>query len=340
MFKRVLTLLPFVAAAFLYSAYKEGFLDGLAGGIAKNKGAEAVTLTSQDANVSAKLQPFIVCINRVDTKMLQNIALYRQHFKLLAANPAAPMPLAIERFSSFKIAVYEQGNSFITECAAGLEKSTALPPSDDELDGLARSYADTLRALVVPMNAADTYYSQKDYIDDKMATGRKLDAAMSPLFDKVAALSATMRAAVAIRDDRLRDARLAAIEKQRGRTLDWHTLNMMIESRRSLAKLESASGNKTLTKETVGAVEQTLQAAFDGAQTMAAKTGAPADAAKGPKPLWFSIQSNAAGMLAAVKELRRELDTGKAAADPAMRLNRIVSAYNDLVRTHNMVARF
>jgi Protein of unknown function (DUF3829) len=166
--------------------------------------------------------------------MQKNIRLYRQQLKVLNANPTSPQwGLTVDRWRSFKIAPYEQANAISLECATGLDNAVAMPPKDDELDGVSRNYATTLRALIPLLNEAETYYSQKDFADDKMAKGRKMDATIAPLFDALLKHSDIMRSAVGARNDKLREAQLTAIEKAKGRNIEWHTLNVMITARRS-----------------------------------------------------------------------------------------------------------
>jgi Protein of unknown function (DUF3829) len=350
MSKRLLTFVPILIGALAYTGYalyKEGFIGSPP--VAAQRKASGIELPAADRALRDKLQPFIACINRVDNALRESIPAYRGHFATLTAKLASPpsssdkfaalkVPLVIPGtgFRQFKIAVFEQNNTFSLECAGGLDKAAALVPADATLDRLAVTYAKTLRDLIPLMNDADLYYDQKDHIDDKMAKGRKLHGELQPLFETLLKTSAEMRAAVTERDDRLQDSRLVAIEQQRGKSLDWQTLNVMIEARKTLAGLEARSA--ALSKDTVAQMEQRLQAAFDGARTIAALQPQPTGNA--PKPLWFSLESNVASVLAAVKDLRREIDGGKDQRELSLAANRVVTAYNSLVRNHNMIGRF
>jgi hypothetical protein len=341
MSKRLLSLVPIlagIAGYFGYALYKEGFLGSVnerTQGTLARKGA-TLNLTPADQELQEKLQPFIVCINRVDRRMQANIALYGTLFKALAAKPLAPAPVAIETFRGFKVEVFETNNTFSLECASGLEKAMSLAPVDATLDAAAATYASTLRSLIPLLNEADLYYAQKDYVDDKMVKGRKLDAQLAPLFGTLIKTSNEMRVGVAERDDRLQESRLAAIEKQLGKTLNWHTLNVMIEARKAIAGLDSSG--PVPGREAIVQMEQRLQVAFDAARATASTS--PPLTGNAPKPMWFSIDSYAADVLAAVKELRREFEAGKSPRELSTAHNRVVSAYNSLVRSHNMLGRY
>jgi hypothetical protein len=346
-FKQLLAIVPVIAGVSLFNAYQGGHLNGLLGDYAKLKGSTpaatkgSAALPPEERALSDKLQPLITCINRVDTTMQENIQLYRQQLQVLNANPVEPKwGMTVNRFRSFKIAPYEQANSFSIECATGLEQAAAMAPKDDQLDTVARDYAVTLRALVPLLNEADLYYGQKDYTDDKMAKGRKLDASIAPLFDALIKQSNTMRKAVGDRNDTLRAAQLVAIEMAGGRTIDWHTLNVMVAARRSFGEMEAAMDRKALTMEVVTAAEQPLQKAFDDAKTLSATLKLPVEGSKERKPVWFDVDNAAASYLASVKTLRRELEANKPQVVVGYALESVVRQYNGLVSSHNRASRF
>jgi Protein of unknown function (DUF3829) len=344
--KQVLMVVPVVAGIGLFNAYQGGHLNGLIGSAAKLKGAAPPSktldvLSPGDRALSDKLQPLIVCINRVDTTMRENIELYRQQFKVLSANPVNPQwGLTVNRFRSFKIAPFEQANNFSVECAAGLDKAQALPPKDDPLDKVALSYAATLRALIPHLNAADLYYGQKDFADDKMAKGKTLDASLAPLFTALIQQSEVMRAVVGERNDTLRASQLAAVEKASGRNIEWQTLNVMIVARRTFMDLQASATRKALTKVTVAAAELPLQTAFDDAKTLAATVKLPAEGSRERKPVWFDVDASAASFLGSVKDLRRELEAGKPEVVVGYAIDSVVRNYNSLVSAHNRASRF
>jgi len=188
--------------------------------------------------LAVKLQPLIVCLNRVDASMRKNHAAYRSAF---------PARLKGEQngFFSFKIEPYESNNSFTDECANGLDASIKREPSDGEMDAIATSYAAELREIVPTLNEAETYYSRGDYRDDKMKKGRDLDAKLEPQFQKLFATSTKMREVVAKREMELRAQKLAEIEKSEGRQFEWHTLNAIQESRLAYDELSKVTQQKT-----------------------------------------------------------------------------------------------
>jgi hypothetical protein len=344
MSNRLLQFLPVAAVVggmAMYSLYKEGFFGSARPTATTSRASGGVDLPAADRALNDKLQPFIACINRVDANLLKSIDLYREHFRDLATRNGQPLKdgtlrIQFDTFRGFKIEVYETDNSLSKDCTAGLEKAAALQPKDAELDRIAATYATTLKGLIAPMNEADIYYSQKDHVDDRLAKGRKLDAQMAPLFATLEKTSSEMRAAVTERDGRLKEARLGAIEKQRGKTLEWHTLNVMIEARKAVATI-NAPGT-TPTRDVITAAEQRLQLAFDAARASAA--AAPQPQGNAPRSPWTRIESNVANVLGAIKDLRRDVEAGKNPREVEQARGRVTNQYNSLVRNSNLLGGF
>jgi Protein of unknown function (DUF3829) len=344
--KQGLPLIGIAVSVALVSAYQSWTLNGLLGGAPKSTARQsalgsASRLPPAEQAMTDKLKAFITCINRVDSKMQENIVLYRQQLKVLTASPTNPQwSLASDRFRSFKIAPFEQANNFSLECADGLDKAQGMTPKDDELDNVARDYAATLRALIPLMNKADLYYDQKDYADDKMAKGRVLDKDLSPLFDGLIKQSGVMRNAVGTRNDTLQASRLVALEQANGRDIEWQTLNVMIVARRSFMDLQRSVDGKVLTKQALAAAEAPLQTAYDEAKTVADKLKPRAEGSKERKPVWLGIDSAAATFLGRIKFLRREIEAGKPETVVNYALDSLDRGYNDLVSAHNQSSRF
>ncbi|HEY4201619.1 MAG TPA: DUF3829 domain-containing protein [Devosiaceae bacterium] len=287
----------------------------------------APSVSSSDDAMSDKLQAFIGCINRVDSKL-------RDHFK--EYDTAWPKREAMEDpglIFGFKVQVYETNNSMSKECADNLEKAVAQPPADAVLDAAGKTYFTTLRQLIPVMNAVDAYYDQEDYRDDKMAKGRELDAQIRPLFATLFAASDTILESVAEHDRQLTEKQLAAMEKQSGKTYAWYELNLMYQARRAIDAIEAAADNDKLDVPTIQAIENDFSSAVDGGQTYATahpniKTGL------GNQPKWFSIVRYGNTFLTAVKTLRRDLADGKA-DDIGHDLDQALDEYNSLVEDYN-----
>jgi len=324
------------------AAWQSGVLKDWAPGTSLKQIARPSLVSAGDAALTAKLQPFIKCINDVDAALRKSVPEYRQFVWSLTAEPGKRQTDQFGRtitFHSFKIKVYETGNQFSKDCIKALNDGVAMAPADPGLDQSGKAYAETLEMLIPLMNAASTYYSQNDYQDDKMQKGKELDAQLMPLFDRLFAASSQMRDTVSGHNEKLRERELAALEKRDGKTFEWHTLNGMFLARRTVDAIDVLVNTDKLTAEAVQAPEQQLQAAYDEGKAYAAAH--PNDKTSlGNKPMWFYLESGFGNYLAAIKELRRDLAAGKPQNDIARDFERLNEQFNSLVRDYNMRAKF
>jgi hypothetical protein len=185
------------------------------------------------------------------------------------------------------------------------------------------------------MNAADTYYDQKDYLDDDMVKGRELDAQIAPLMETLFAAGDQMSAEVDVQTKALRVSELVAMEAANGRDFDWQTANVMNEARVATDGVEALLIAGTATEDALAKLEAPLQKAFDEATAHAA-ANPDATTALGNKPLWFNVEGPVSNLLAQIKEIRR--DIGASQADPQAALGKLYDDYNSLVDTYNMMA--
>lgn len=283
------------------------------------------TSKSEDEALSNKLQPFIGCINRVDTALRDAYDKYGKSYDALLEKKQSVYP-------TFKITVYETDNQFSRECAANLVSIRKSAPADAQLDEIADIYSGTLEKLIPIMNDADNYYRQENYVDDAMAKGRDLHAQLVPLFGTLFETSDKMRSTVEARNLALTANSLTAIEKESGRDFQWHQTNNMYRTRLALNELEKLVTANTLTSESLEPIEKALQVAFDDAKAYAQKNS-NAKTPLGNKPMWFYIESKVENVLTAFKTVRRNLSAGK--TDISTDLDSVAGRFNDLVRDYN-----
>ncbi len=307
-----------------------GLIDQLTGkaSVASAAMGAPPAVSSADDAMTDKLQPFIGCINDVDTKL-------REHFgEYEGAWPARQKMESTGLIFGFKIEVYETNNSMSKECADNLEKAVAQSPADPTLDAAGKTYVTTLRELIPLMNAVDAYYDQEDYRDDDMAKGRELDAQIRPLFATLFAASDKFRTSVAAHDLQLTKNQLAAIEAEGGKTFTWHELNLMLQARIAIDAIEAAANGDTLEVSAIEAIEQDYAAAIEAGETYAA-ANPNAKTELGNPPKWFSIVSYGNTFLTAIKTLRRDLADGKSDAI-GNDLDGAFDDYNSLIDDYNM----
>jgi hypothetical protein len=325
-----------VALAVVAGVNIQQYLKGGAGAFRYSAASPQSYVSPADQAMNAKLEPFIECINRVDSKLGQSIPGYRGYFPKLMQNPDS-FPDKGGFFHGFKIEVYEQNNRFSRECASGLRKAVAGGPADDGLDTAGKMYADTLEQLIPLLNAADTYYDQGNYKDDKFAKGKELDAQLSPLFDRILMTSRQMRGRVHEITTGIREREIAGMEKAEGKTFNWHTLNFMFLARRSVDGLEELADANKLTADQIKPIEERLGAALEeGRQYGAAH--ASQKTPKGNTPYWFELERKGSDLLTAIKELRRALSANARGPETGTLYGRVGDAFNSLVRDYNMSA--
>ena len=297
-------------------------------------------LSADDEALTAKLQPFIECINRVDSPLRGKAAEYREFLQQYRERQADPEGTRLNRtpsFGGFKLKPFETDNEFSKDCIKAIASGIAMKPVDAALDQPGQSYATALEKLLPLMNAATAYYRQEDYKDDKLKKGKELDAQLSPLLDQLFAASSQIRQTVHAYNDGLHERELAAMEKQGGKTYEWHTLNVMFQTRRAVEMIGNAADSGTL-KEVVQQAEQKVQMAMDDA-TAHAQAHPNEKTPRGNKPLWFDIDGNASAFLKSIKDLRRAISDKETDSNITDRLNQVNDDFNSLVRTYNMVSK-
>jgi hypothetical protein len=293
--------------------------------------APASLLSADDTALQVKLEPFISCLNGVDSSMREHYAEYQTDY----APRAAGEDLMFSTFRNFKIEVFEQNNEMSKECADGLDAAGKMAPAMADLDGAGKTYADTLRALLPVLNAADIYYDQDDYKDDAMAKGKELDAQMAPLFQVLFVESDKIDAIITAESIRLRRAELTAMETANGRDFDWHAGNVMFEARTVIDEVETLADTGALTVDALQKLEGVMQKAFDEATAYAA-ANPDVTTSLGNKPLWFSIEGYVSNYLGDIKDLRRAV--ADSSADVTPQLQSLFDEFNTLVTGYNRMA--
>jgi hypothetical protein len=329
------TGIAIVAVAVIAGVMLQNYMKG--GGIHTIGAAKSYTSPADQA-ATDKLQPFIVCLNRVDSKLQKSIPGYQGYFAKLVKNPNSPPDMG-GFFFGFKIEVYEQNNQFSKECIDGLRTAIAQQPVDTVLDASGKAYADTLEKLYPVLNEAGIYYDQGNYKDDKFAKGKELDRQIAPLADQLFAASAQIRNRVHSLTNELRERELAAMEKGEGRTFNWHTLNFMFQARRAIDGLDALQSSGALTADQVRPIEDKLSAAMDeGKQYAAAHSNEKTR--NGNKPLWFDMENYNNNLITKIKELRRNLSANADQRTIEHDYAAVGENFNSLVKNYNMVGRY
>ncbi len=316
--------------------WQQGIFKDLLPASVKTASSEKSVLSSEDAALTEKLQPFIECLNRVDTALRNH---YQSYSETFARRVSSQDNTHYYGFTSFKIAPYETNNDFTRECAEKLEAAVKQKPADPALDNAGQTYAETLRGLIPVMNDADSYYKQENYRDDNMQKGKELNTQLNPKFEKLFATSDEIHKMVDAHTLTLRTNELAAMEKEYGRDFEWHTVNLAHQARLALDSVNTLVEQETLSVETITPIEKNYETAFNEAKAYA-NANPDTQTSLGNKPRWFSIDRNFENMLGALRTLRRDMAEKKDIERINRNLENISSEYNSMIRSYNQSARF
>jgi hypothetical protein len=322
----------------IYAVNSNGGLDQL---VKKVQGISAAAmaqngpaLSPEDQALSDKLQPFIKCMNGINTILREEYGGYKSYFQQRDSGNYDEHHAGSGNFSSSLTGMdYSTNKTLLVQCPLDLDAAIKAVPVDDDLDKNGAAYAEALRKLLPVLSNIRTYYDQANYRDDKMQHGRELDTQLRPIIAAVAQASDQIGIAIDTRNATLKEHELLAVEKTSGRNYEWQTLNNMIVARQAAVEIDAGGFDATGLK----AIEARVQAAYDAGAAYAVANPVESSTTK-PKPLWFDLDRNLSDFLTAIKQFRRDFEAGASTAlsgDQA----RISAAFNRLVKTYNMMGR-
>jgi hypothetical protein len=176
--------------------------------------------TPPRSQLTEKLNAYVGCINRLSARSYDS---RNRYFSWVSKNG----PTGRERIIYGLYTIYDT-----SDCKKAVEKANALEPRDAELEAAASAYADAVGKLEPLLNEVDDYYKQENYKDDRMAKGRAYHPRLIAAWEAFASADKALRTGVDTINDRRSLERVAAIEKQEGRTPRYHVEAMMIQAKR------------------------------------------------------------------------------------------------------------
>lgn len=306
----------------------------------KADGAEVAKITSNRAQPApapavaqeltsdmlvTKLDPYILCLNDADGPIQENVKLYRETYNDAVAHP--PRVLFDRGFRGFRPAVdtnYQQARS----CVANLRENAKQTPSMPDADRAATEYASALEALIPLMQAADHYYDQQDFSDDKLEEGRALNNKLQPLLARLYELSTQVRDAVGEQKEQQRDLWMAEIEKADGKTFYWYVQDVLRKARRSFNAIRDADVRDVDSK-TFADAEASMQQAYDAARAYG-EANRDVKTESGERPMWFQLEPSAQAYLKMLKLFRRAAERKEGLTERDN--EKLLRSYNALVR--------
>lgn len=185
----------------------------------QGKPAEAPSLT-------AKLQPYIQCVNRLSERAMQSQERY-----LSWAKPSGPT--GRERIIYGTYTIYDTA-----DCRKGVEAAAALAPQNAELEKAGAAYAEAAGALEPLLKEADDYYDQGDYKDDKMAKGKALHPRLMAAWKAFREADKGLRDVAQKLNDQAQRDELAALEQREGRKTRYLVMDVMLKAK-DLSRVET-----------------------------------------------------------------------------------------------------
>ncbi len=187
-----------------------------------DKAAEQPAPAAPD-NVSAKLQSYITCYNKLDGRAHRTINRYSSWVKDMKAGPTGNEKVIYGLYALF--------SDDVKECVAEFEHASAMRPALPALDSAGKAYIASLAAMDKLVADAYTYYDRENYKDDNFTKGKSMHGPLAAGFDGFVQASAVFSRALDVENDNLLSAQLAHIEKTEGRKLPYYQMALMAKAK-------------------------------------------------------------------------------------------------------------
>ena len=200
----------------------------------EDPGAKAAEqqLDAQQA-LTAKLNAYIGCFNRVDSQVHTGAENYVGWMKDPAAGPTGRESRV---YGPFDIDAYD-----MKLCDGPMREAVAASPSLPSLDAAARRYTEALKVLQPLSHEARDYYERQDYEDDQFAKGKQLHAPLMAALGAFAEASGTFSAELDSQNDAAQREQLKLLEQAQGRTREYYRLAMMLDAKEIVGVLQDES---------------------------------------------------------------------------------------------------
>ncbi len=291
--------------------------------LAGTAAAQGQAPPDQAASLTAKLNAYVGCINRLSARAYQSRSRY---FSWVGKKG----PTGRERIIYGTYTIYDT-----SDCKKNVEKANAMEPRDAALEAAATAYAEAVGKLAPLLKEADDYYTQQDYKDDRMRKGKDLHPRLVAAWNAFAHADQALRGAVETIQDRRAAAKLAEIEKSDGRKSRYYVQATMIQAKR-LLRAENAA------RPDLAAITQALN------DYEAVVKGSEQFSGSGSDKIGSFFMNNAKSFLVTAKLLMRRIrDHARYSAGDRMMLNsgggwmvegsppRLLRDYNQLVDAFN-----
>lgn len=186
---------------------------------------------AQDAAAATgkKLEAAIACLNRLSERALDS----RNRYMDWAGDKAKMKSKPRNVLGLYTI--YETA-----DCASGVAEAASATPKHAALESASANYVKSVQALEPMLKAADDYYEQENYKDDKFAKGKEMHGKLLAAWEDFAKVDRALRDVVESVSDERQTAELARIETAEGRSAKFLVMNTFLRAK-ALVRAESGA---------------------------------------------------------------------------------------------------
>lgn len=188
---------------------------------ANPQGQGAAPALDADEQRSAKLQPYIKCLNGFSE------SIHKSRIRYMEETDPKEGPNDKTRLHANNLKMFGDP----AECIEAMRAGVDIDPDEPELEKAGVAFADALEKLQGPMKEAFDYYDKEDFKDDKWAKGKELHAKLMAGFDAFAPANEALHAQVDTLNSAVQQAQLAKLEKEKGRTLPFLIANTNMQAK-------------------------------------------------------------------------------------------------------------
>jgi Protein of unknown function (DUF3829) len=185
--------------------------------------AASASLSQTTIDPGEKLHHYIECYNKLDTRPHESIQRYTSWVKNMHSGPTGTEKVVY--------GLYGTDPETTEQCRATFEIVAKQPPAMPALDEAGAAYITALAAMDKQVTEADAYYSRENYKDDNFARGKSLHAPLVASFTAFERASKNFSDALDTENDKVLAARLAAVEKNEGRSFAFFRMALMAQAK-------------------------------------------------------------------------------------------------------------
>jgi hypothetical protein len=296
--------------------------------------AAANRTNNPDRAISQKLGGYIKCVNGLAAGVRRSA---KRYFSWAGSNPKKPP----KKKTRIVYGTYQIQKHQIDSCKKALATIPAQPATP-ELTAAGEKFLAASNELIPLVANAYSYYNSKGYKGDKLAKGRAMHPKLTVAYKKALDAADAMHSRVTKINDQIQERRLARIEKEQGRNINFlNALTMMLAKK--LVRMASVDKIKDIPKEPFEKAMVRYAAAIKEMTKYIKSNGAEAKRWSGLSMYRMRMQGYVKQILA-LHDRRRGKRKWSTGDKMMMKRNpqmvdghpaKVVQAYNDMVNASN-----